>query len=425
MKKLMLLLLGLLLALTSCAPSTNDNDDKDEVLPEESDDAKQETSLVPSHKISKENYQIPIPYKTSAARGVITNQLGNRLDIDEMEEGLRRHSKSVFDPEKYLFEEGQYLSKDTVQNWLGRTMTDKEIKKAKKAYRKDNELDDDADVKDSDVTKGALNPPIEDIDLEDAANDEERENLKEEIKKAEEESPKYLSHILEQNFLKRKDDDTTELEGVSIGLALKSVYRFQTEQGGSDHHKDIPNKEIQKKGKEIAETVLERIRKIEGLEDVPVMIGLYREERQDSPVPGNFFATTKVKEGDMSIKEWEDVDEEYVLFPSNEAKEDHFEAYQVVEDFAEEISDYFPNFTGVIGEGFYTGDDLKNLTLEIPLDFYGKGEVVAFTQYVYGLVEDMFPEGYDLEIEISSTEKMESLIYRKPDEEKPSVHIFH
>lgn len=416
MKKIMILLLGMLLILTSCAPKTNDDNNEDKVLQKENENTKDDTSLVPSQRLSKANYQIPIPYRTSAARGVIVKQLGNRLDIDEMEEGLRRHSKSVFDPEKYLFEEGQYLDKDTVYDWLGRKKTKNQLKKAKEEYRKENNLDDDEEIKDSDVQKGALNPSIKSFD-DDADVDD--------IKQAEEDNPKYLSHILEQNFLKRKDDDTTELAGISIGLALKSVYQYQTEEGGSNHYKKISDKEIEKNGKKVAETVLERIRKIEGLEDVPVMIALYREESQDSPVPGNFIATTNVSKGDMSIKEWDDIDEEYVLFPSDEAKDDHFETYEVVQDFGEEISDYFPDYVGVIGEGFYTGDDLQKLTLEIPLDFYGKGEVIAFTQYVYGLVQDKFPEGYDLEIEISSSDQMESLIYREPDEEEPSVHIFH
>src|SRR5699024_4439947 len=388
----MILLLGMLLILTSCAPKTKDDDNnEDKVLQKESESTKDDTSLVPSQRLSKKNYQIPIPYRTSAARGVIVKQLGNRLDIDEMEEGLRRHSKAVFDPEEYLFEEGQYLDEDTVYDWLGRKKTKDQLKKAKQEYRKEHNLDDDEEVKDSDVQKGALNPSIKTFD-DDADVDE--------IKQAEEDNPRYLSHILEQNFLRRKEDDTTELAGVSIGLALKSVYRYQTEDGGSDHFKKIPEKDIKKNGKKIAQTVLERIRKMDGLENVPIMIALYREESQDSPVPGNFIMKTTIPEGDMSIEEWDEIDEDYVLFPSDEAKEDHFETHQVVEDFGNAISDYFPNYVGVIGEGFYNGDELRKLTLEIPLDFYGKGEIIAFTQYVYGLVQENFPVGYDLEIEI-------------------------
>src|SRR5699024_5184805 len=152
--------------------------------------------------------------------------------------------------------------------YIKKKKNEKQMEKEKKDYRKNNNLDEDAEVSDADVQKGALNPPIKSFD--DDADVED-------IKQAEEDNPKYLSHILEHNFLKRKDDDTTELAGLSIGIALKSVYRYQTEQGGSYHFKDIPQKDIEKNGKKIAQTVLERIRKIEGLEDVPVMIALYRE----------------------------------------------------------------------------------------------------------------------------------------------------
>src|SRR5699024_4739051 len=189
--------------------------------------------------------------------------------------------------------------------------------------------------------------------------------------------------------------------------------------------KKIPEKDIEENGKKIAQTVLERIRKMDGLENVPIMIALYREASQDSPVPGNFIMKTTIPEGDMSIEEWDEIDADYVLFASDEEKEDHFETHQVVEDCGNAISDYVPNYVGVNGEGFYNGDELRQLTLEIPLDFYGKGEIIAFTQYVYGLVQENFPVGYDLEIEISSSEQLESVIYREPGEEEPSVHIFH
>ncbi|MDY0395640.1 CamS family sex pheromone protein [Virgibacillus halophilus] len=57
---------------------------------------KKETSIVPSYQLSKENYRMILPYKPSKARGVIVGQLANRMDIDEVEEGLRRHSKEFF-----------------------------------------------------------------------------------------------------------------------------------------------------------------------------------------------------------------------------------------------------------------------------------------------------------------------------------------
>lgn len=412
MKKITILFFGLLLILSSCSPSIGDDEDENEVLQEEKDNQKQETSLVPGNEISKTDYQTPVPYKTSAARGKITQQLGNRQDIDEMEEGLRRHSKSFFNPEEYLFEEGQYLDEDTVDEWLGRKLTEKQLNKKKEEYRDEHDMDEDEEVSDSDVEEDnkGLSPGIESVLSEDDADD---------LKEEDGETPKLLSHIQEQNFLERKDDDTTELAGVSIGLSLKSVYQ---KEDGSLHN--ISEKDIKKQGEKIAEKVVERIRDIEDLGDVPVMIAMYREESEDSPVSGNYIAKTEVDGGDMSIDDWEDIDEEYVLFPSDDAKDNHFEEHQVIEDLGEEIADYFPNYVGVIGEGFYKDDELEKLHLELPLDFYGKGEVIAFTQYVYDLIEDMFPSGYNLEVEITSSDELESMIYQEPDDEEPTVHIF-
>lgn len=77
----------------------------------------------------------------------------------------------------------------------------------------------------------------------------------------------------------------------------------------------------------------------------------------------------------------------------------------------------------MIGDGFYINEELQKLTLTIPLEFYGKGEVVGFTQYTYGLVKEMFQDYYELEVKIKSNEKMESVIYRDAGEKEPTVHI--
>src|SRR5699024_9694472 len=163
------------------------------------------------------------------------------------------------------------------------------------------------------------------------------------------ESPRYLSHILEQNFLEQKDDNTVELVGVSIGIAIKSEYSFEAE-GKGPYYETISEKEMLQQGKDIAQKVLERTRKIEGLENVPIMIALYQEETEASPVPGHFVAKTLVSAGDMMIGEWESTQEEYVLFPSDQAKKDHFDDYEMVKNFGQGIAEYFPNYVGYIGE---------------------------------------------------------------------------
>ncbi|MFB4168585.1 CamS family sex pheromone protein [Virgibacillus sp. JSM 102003] len=404
MKKIIAWLLGTLLFLTSCSPSIND----DEVVKQE-DEPEQNTSIVSSNQFSKENYRTILPYRPSASRGVIVNQMGNRLDIDEMEQGLRRLSKEYYDPEKYFFEEGQYLEKDMMYNWLEREMTEQQLEDTIANYKESFPNAPKSKIEEMRHENTlALNPPIKN-----------KKSVKQQ-----KDNPKYLTHILEQNFLKKNEDNSVELVGMSIGIAMKSEYTFQTETGGPSYHHEIPKSTMIKKGKKIAQTVLERIRKMEGLSEIPILITLYREEDQGSPVPGSFVAKTSVKGSDMSIGEWETVNEENILFPSDEGKEKYYDQQQLVQDFGSKIEEYFPNYVGVIGEGFYINEELKKLTLEIPLEFYGKGEVIGFTQYTYQLVSEMFSNYYDLEIKIKSNSKMESVIYRNAGAEEPKVHIF-
>lgn len=413
MKKLCVSLLCTLLLLASCAPKMNE----DEVVQKKNEQANQEKSIVPSYQLSEETYKMILPYKTSAARGVITNQMGNRLDIDEMEEGLRRHSKSVYDPKKYYFQEGQYLTEDMVYKWLGRSLTKEQLNEAAKDKVKSLELgkgrkaskDEIEEVK-QDLQLG-LNPKLADDD--------------EYSEEANRKNPTYLSHILEQDYLKKKEDNSAELVGISIGLALKSEYRFQKKKDGPYYYEKISEKRMLEHGKEMAKTVLERIRKIDGLQNVPVMIGLYREEGQGSPVPGNYVAKTVVNGGESAIDDWEAIKEDYVLFPNEQSAEKYFDDNKLVEDFGKEIQQFFPNYVGVIGEGFYINKDLKKLTLEIPIEFYGKGEVIGFTQYAYGLIKEMFPKYYDLEVKVTANNETESLIYRSAGVDDPTVHIFH
>lgn len=362
----------MLLLFVSLIVSACGNILEDDVI-EQTEENETEVSIIPSHSLEENQYKILLPYRPSAARGAITNQLENRVDIDELEEGLRRHSTSVFSPEKYVFEEGQYLTTEKI-----------------------------FDLVDS------LNPNIKD----------------ESDKKEHQKNPRVFSHILEQNFLERKDD-RVELVGVSLGISLKSVYRYQTETGGPNYYEDISEREMIEEGERIAEAVLKEVRNIEGLEQVPIMIALFREAEQSSPIPGSFIQKTVVKEGDTKIGKWEKTNEEYILFPSSEAKDKYSNDYQKVKAFSEKIEAYFPNYVGVVGTGFYIDGDLTKLSIEVPIEFFGKGEVVGFTQYAYGVVQEIFANHYDIEVSVFSSDGAESLIYRDSGEEEPNVHIFH
>src|SRR5699024_9601995 len=152
--------------------------------------------------------------------------------------------------------------------------------------------------RESDSVEEGLNPEI----------DDDEDMSTEEIEDMERENPKYLSHILEQNYLVRTDNNAVQLAGISLGIAMKSNYRFQTEIGGPFYYEDISKKEMLREANVIAEEVVNRLRAKDGLQEIPIMIAIYREAPRDGLVPGNFVAKTLVQGGSVTIDDWEEID---------------------------------------------------------------------------------------------------------------------
>ncbi|WP_226584437.1 CamS family sex pheromone protein [Halobacillus litoralis] len=381
MRKWHALLLSSVFVVSACTPVF---DNREEVIQETKDENNNQSAIVPNYSMSEEDYRMILTEsspKVSSARAVTTNQMGNRMDIDEFESGLRRHSKEYYNPEKYFFQPGQYLSDGTLLDWLSRKSSTKEA---------------------------GLNPELD----EDKATEEDFR-----------EKPRYISNIVEQDYLVKKDENVVELKGLTIGISLRTVYNFKTPDGKS-FSEDHSTSELLKKGKEYAGEILKRIREREELNNVPVVFALYEEEEASSKVPGKFLSKAYVKGSDMTVDGWDSIKEKHILFPSAEAKKDHFDDSQIFSDFRNEVSDYFPNFVGMIANGFYVNNDLRQVSIEIPIQFQSQSEVVGFTQYVYSLVVEMFPEHYDVQVNIHNMDEPESLIVRKAGETEPFVHIY-
>ncbi|KHF28198.1 CamS sex pheromone cAM373 precursor [Anoxybacillus sp. BCO1] len=89
-----------------------------------------------------------------------------------------------------------------------------------------------------------------------------------------------------------------------------------------------------------------------------------------------------------------------------------------------DIEEFFPNYTGVIGRAFYRDDQLQQLTIDIVMQFYGKAEVIGFTQYVTGLLMEKMPDYIPISVYVSSVRGPESIIVKSPDKNEPFVHIY-
>lgn len=343
---------------------------------------KEEKTIIPSMQIDDQYYRTLLPYKESASRGLIVSNLNTKYDVKEAESGLLRLSQQAFDPSDYYFQEGQYLDKDTVTSWLSRSNQDPDGLNPRT-------------TKNMTPTERAKNAPI------------------------------YLAHIIEQNYLQKTSKNKVKLAGVSIGLALNSVYYYQKEQYGATYEEDIPQSKLETEGKKIAKQVVKRLRQTDGLAEVPITVGLFKQQSRASIVPGTYFAYTDVDEGSATIKDWKKVNEKYVLFPTNDANNQYRDINENFTNFKHEIDKYFSNYTNIVGTGFYQNNKIQKLEIEIPIKFYGTSEIIGFIQYMSGKVMDQFPKGLQIEVNVTSVNGPEALVVKEANTNEPYVHIYN
>lgn len=387
MRKKIGVLLCMTLMLTGCGRNIIERET-------EVDQNEEEKVVVQNYQMDNTSYRLILPFKQSEARGMVVSTLNNRLDMNKFETGVMNLSKSYFSPNKYYFQEGQYLKKETIRSWLARELSGAELKKAQKKEGFQNV---------------GLNPAL---------------NTKgKDLETANAESPLYLASILEQNYLEKENNDQLKLAGISIGLAMNSVHYFNQEQGYPRETK-ISDKVLLKEGKAMAEEIVSRIRAMDELGKVPIFVSIFKQEASSSIRPGVFLATTFVDEGKTTIKDWTKIEENYVTFPSDTAETSYRDDTVVFNNFRSNITKYFPNYTGIIGTGYYTGGDLREMTLSIPVQFYSQTEMIGFTQYVTSLVLKYYPNNLKVNVEISSASGPEAIITKDRNTKEPSVYIY-
>ncbi|MEH6907057.1 CamS family sex pheromone protein [Neobacillus drentensis] len=389
MRKFSLLALSLVFLLSACAPNFQK---QNEVV--QTKEKVKGKAIIPKYNISDSYYRTILPFEPGEARGLVVNNINTRYDLNEFEMGLMRIAQNSFDTEKYLFREGQEIKGKTIKLLLNRKYTKEQFN----ALQRDNK-----ELKESENI--GLNP----VDTG---------------KKGEPSSPIYLAHILEHDYLIKNENDKVTLGGVTIGLALNSIYYYKKTSDGDTFEQKIPQSEMVREGKKIAAEVIQRMRNINSLKEIPITIALFEQASKSSVVPGNFITYSTVDKGSATLNSWEKVNEKYYLFPSKDAQDEHRDDVTAFLNFKQDVEEYFPNYNGVIGRAFYMGDQLQDLSITIPIQFYGKTEGIGFTQYVTGLVMEHFPKYLSVSVSVTSVDGPEALIVRKANETEPFVHIY-
>lgn len=237
-------------------------------------------------------------------------------------------------------------------------------------------------------------------------------------------SPAYLSNILEQDFYSNGDTKGKHIKGMTIGLAMNGTYYYQKEKDGESYSKDLKNKEIKKQGQQMASEILSRIRENKELKDIPIHFAIYKQSGENSIAPGEFMSGTTVEEGKTRINEWNDINQKTALLPSEEAAEIDDNLNSDFKQFNDNLQNYFNNFTQAVGTAKFENKKAKQLSVDVPIDYYGKAETIGITQYVTEQAEKYFDGIDEYEIHIKDGNNPKALISKTKEDKEPQVHIY-
>lgn len=346
---------------------------------------------------SEEFYRSVVPYELSPARGLSSTNLVSSYNVEEFEKGLFSISQSVFPTNEYIFREGQIISEEMVRGYLSRQYTSEELEEM-----------DESELLGSDAFSNlGLNPSTNgETDPEVIA----------------EEAPLYLSHILEQNYLKEDAEGNLSFDGITIGLAMNSIHYYQTEQYGQTQERALDLETVEEKGEEMAAEILRRIRANDQYVDKEIVFAIFIQSGDTDIVPGNFVSQAVVAPGENTIESFSDIDVQNILLPSGEAAEISEEVNSEYQNFNKDLSSYFDSFTTSVGRGKFRDGTLDSLTVEIPIEYNSRGEMIGMSQFVRDLVDDHFT-GTDVEVEIKDKSQVYSVITRK-GEGQANLYIF-
>ncbi|PEJ29265.1 CamS family sex pheromone protein [Bacillus pseudomycoides] len=219
----------------------------------------------------------------------------------------------------------------------------------------------------------------------------------------------YVSNIIEYDYYTKKNSGELSLAGVVIGLAMTSNHS---------------NEEANVKGSEIANQLLKVLYDNKNFVKVPITFSIFKQETSDSLKAGTFISSVTVQKGENSIGQWVNINEKSFAYPSDDFKQVYNEDNKKLDRFSHEVKkfttadyDYIP----VNATIFYKDDHMDTINMNVLVKFNGKSELIAFTQMIVQKILDFLPKDIKVQMNIKSEQKVEAVVVREKNEDKPFV----
>src|SRR5699024_330906 len=151
---------------------------------------------------------------------------------------------------------------------------------------------------------------------------------------------------------------------------------------------------------------------------------IYKQSGENSIVPGEFISGTTVEDGKTRINEWKDINQQTALLPSEEEIKVDENLNNNIKQFNDDLQSYFDNYTQAVHIVIFDKKIAKQLTVDVPINYYCEAETIGITQYIIEQAEKYFDDISEYEIHIKDGNKAKALISKSKGDKEPQVHIY-
>lgn len=117
-----------------------------------------------------------------------------------------------------------------------------------------------------------------------------------------------------------------------------------------------------------------------------------------------------VDDDQTKISKWNKINEVSTLLPSATAEKYDENLNNNFKQFNNNLQSYFTNFTQAVGKIKFVDKKPQQLTIDLPIDYYGQAETIGITQYVTTQAEKYFDNIDSYEIRIKDGNNARALI---------------
>ncbi len=314
--------------------------------------------------INNQNYKVIAPMKESEIKGITNDYATQSLSLDEFETGLQAITKKYVDTNNHYYQPGNILTRYDAMGLLDRELNSDQMK----------------DMDDTFINNG-INPILKKGD-----------NPKNSII--------YANTLIEQDYytFDKKKNKMIDTSAIGIGINPKYTYVYK----GEKHTINITDEQLMSyvNGR-LVNKITSFIHQIDGCENVNIVYGFFKQSSNDV-IPGVYYASGYVKGTENKISNVKELDNKYVVYPSDDANDVDKDLNKVIKELSKQIYEYFPTVSGTSAIGFYQENKLERLTINVSTNMYSQVEIESFCNFIEQRLKTNINLPYDVVVSRSN-----------------------